>query len=101
MTESSPQKPPIPPTRVLVVDDDALCVAALVLLLSEDSRIAVIDRNAPRSRHDQPTTAWKYGKRTTKIPACTPKTVSSDTEPLARPLLRNRRISRQHGGALS
>jgi DNA-binding NarL/FixJ family response regulator len=29
---------------VLVVDDDALCVAALVLLLCEDSRIAVIDR---------------------------------------------------------
>jgi DNA-binding NarL/FixJ family response regulator len=33
-----------PPARVLVVDDDALCVAALVLLLSEDDRVAVIDR---------------------------------------------------------
>jgi CheY-like chemotaxis protein len=33
-----------PPARVLVVDDDALCVAALVLLLSEDNRVAVIDR---------------------------------------------------------
>jgi CheY-like chemotaxis protein len=44
MNESSPQKPSIPPTRVLVVDDGALCVAALVLLLSEDGRIAVIDR---------------------------------------------------------
>jgi DNA-binding NarL/FixJ family response regulator len=29
---------------VLVVDDDALSVAALVLLLSEDNRVAVIDR---------------------------------------------------------
>ena len=54
MTESSPQKPPIPPTRVLVVDDDALCVAALVLLLSEDSRIAVIDRNGNFLRQWQP-----------------------------------------------
>jgi DNA-binding NarL/FixJ family response regulator len=35
---------PYRPARVLVVDDDSLCVAALVLLLSEDSRIAVIDR---------------------------------------------------------
>ena len=42
------EKPPVPrtprPARVLVVDDDALCVAALVLLLSEDDRISVIDR---------------------------------------------------------
>lgn len=45
-------------------------------------------------RPDQPSTAWKYGKRTTKIPACTPKTVRSDTEPLARPRSRNRRTSR-------
>jgi len=44
MTENSPHKPSIPPARVLVVDDDALCVAALVLMLSEDDRIAVIDR---------------------------------------------------------
>jgi DNA-binding NarL/FixJ family response regulator len=44
MTGTSQIKPPLAPARVLVVDDDALCVAALVLLLSDDSRIAVIDR---------------------------------------------------------
>jgi DNA-binding NarL/FixJ family response regulator len=33
-----------PPASVLVVDDDQLCVAALVLLLSEDGRVAVVDR---------------------------------------------------------
>ena len=32
------------PARVLVVDDDALCVAALVLLLSADDRVCVVDR---------------------------------------------------------
>jgi DNA-binding NarL/FixJ family response regulator len=44
MTGESSGTPAVPPARVLVVDDDALCVAALVLLLSEDSRVAVIDR---------------------------------------------------------
>jgi DNA-binding NarL/FixJ family response regulator len=44
MTASSSDQLAVPPARVLVVDDDALCVAALVLLLCEDSRIAVIDR---------------------------------------------------------
>jgi CheY-like chemotaxis protein len=44
MTASSSDQRGIPPARVLVVEDDALCVATLVLLLSEDSRIAVIDR---------------------------------------------------------
>jgi DNA-binding NarL/FixJ family response regulator len=44
MTASSSDQRGIPPARVLVVDDDALCVAALVLLLSDDNRVAVVDR---------------------------------------------------------
>ena len=44
MTAISSDQRGIPPARVLVVDDDALCVAALVLLLSEDNRVAVVDR---------------------------------------------------------
>lgn len=55
--------------------------------------IAMGIRAAVDSSPDHPSTAWKNGNSTTPMPAWTPKTTSSVSEPLARPRSRNRRTS--------